>query len=135
MCDKSRKKCKVKSLSRVRFFSTPMDSSLPGSFVHGIFQARILEWVAISFSILIALKVSPLLRPLPNLSRSMQAGAFLSFQVHFLCLFLLLSSLLVYCTSFSSLNTYHTLFLILAFPQAVLYAGLLFLPLFSKNVE
>ena len=28
----------------------PMDSSLPGSSVHGIFQARILEWVAISFS-------------------------------------------------------------------------------------
>ena len=28
----------------------PMDSSLPGSFVHGIFLARILEWVAISFS-------------------------------------------------------------------------------------
>ena len=28
----------------------PMDSSLPGSFVHGILQARILEWVAISFS-------------------------------------------------------------------------------------
>ena len=27
-----------------------MDSSLPGSVVHGIFQARILEWVAISFS-------------------------------------------------------------------------------------
>ena len=27
-----------------------MDCSLPGSFVHGIFQARILEWVAISFS-------------------------------------------------------------------------------------
>ena len=27
-----------------------MDSSLPGSSVHGIFQARILEWVAISFS-------------------------------------------------------------------------------------
>ena len=30
--------------------SDPMDCSLPGSFVHGIFQARILEWVAISFS-------------------------------------------------------------------------------------
>ena len=29
----------------------PMDCSLPGSSVHGIFQARILEWVAISFSI------------------------------------------------------------------------------------
>ena len=28
----------------------PMDSSLPGSSVHGIFQARILEWAAISFS-------------------------------------------------------------------------------------
>ena len=26
----------------------PMDCSLPGSFVHGILQARILEWVAIS---------------------------------------------------------------------------------------
>ena len=28
----------------------PMDCSLPGSFVHGVFQARILQWVAISFS-------------------------------------------------------------------------------------
>ena len=27
-----------------------MDCSLPGSSVHGIFQARILEWVAISFA-------------------------------------------------------------------------------------
>ena len=27
----------------------PMDSSLPGSSVHGILQARILEWVAIPF--------------------------------------------------------------------------------------
>ena len=26
-----------------------MDCSLPGSSVHGIFQARILDWVAISF--------------------------------------------------------------------------------------
>ena len=29
----------------------PMDHSLPGSSVHGILQARILEWVAISFYI------------------------------------------------------------------------------------
>ena len=29
----------------------PMDYSLPGSSVHGIFQARVLEWIAISFSI------------------------------------------------------------------------------------
>ena len=28
----------------------PLDCSLPGSSLHGIFQARILEWVAISFS-------------------------------------------------------------------------------------
>ena len=29
-----------------------MDCSLPGSSVHGIFQARVLEWVAIAFSVL-----------------------------------------------------------------------------------
>ena len=29
--------------------SDPMDCSLPGSSVHGIFQARVLEWVAIAF--------------------------------------------------------------------------------------
>ena len=28
----------------------PMDCSPPGSFTHGIFQARVLEWVAIAFS-------------------------------------------------------------------------------------
>ena len=28
----------------------PMDCSLPGSSAHGIFQSRVLEWVAISFS-------------------------------------------------------------------------------------
>ena len=26
----------------------PMDCSLPGSSIHGIFQARVLEWVAIA---------------------------------------------------------------------------------------
>ena len=30
--------------------SNPMDCSLPGSSVHGIFQARVLEWGAIAFS-------------------------------------------------------------------------------------
>ena len=30
--------------------SDRMDHSLPGSSVHGIFQARVLEWVAIAFS-------------------------------------------------------------------------------------
>ena len=39
------RKVEVKSLSRVRLFA-----SLQGSSVHGIFQARVLEWVAMSFS-------------------------------------------------------------------------------------
>ena len=30
--------------------SGPMDCSPPGSSVHGIFQARVLEWGAIAFS-------------------------------------------------------------------------------------
>ena len=59
---------KVKLLSRIRLFATPwtvayqevaqsyptlydpMDCSLPGFSIHGIFQARILEWITISFS-------------------------------------------------------------------------------------
>ena len=32
--------------------SDPRDCSLPGSSVHGIFQARVLEWVAIAFSMI-----------------------------------------------------------------------------------
>ena len=32
--------------------SDPMDCSLPGSSVHGIFQARVLDWGAIAFSIM-----------------------------------------------------------------------------------
>ena len=40
----------AQSLSQVRLFCDPMDYSLPGSSVHGILQARILEWVAISLS-------------------------------------------------------------------------------------
>ena len=32
--------------------SDPMDCSLPGSSIHGIFQARVLEWIAIAFSAL-----------------------------------------------------------------------------------
>ena len=31
--------------------SDPVDCSLPGSSIHGIFQARVLEWGAIAFSI------------------------------------------------------------------------------------
>ena len=38
------------SRSVVSSSATPMDCSLPGSSVHGISQARILEWVAIYIS-------------------------------------------------------------------------------------
>ena len=38
------------SLSHVQLLEIPTDCSLSGSSVHGIFQARILEWVAISYS-------------------------------------------------------------------------------------
>ena len=45
---------KVKSESEVTQWyptlSDPMDCSLPGFSVHAIFQARVLEWVAIDFS-------------------------------------------------------------------------------------
>ena len=45
---------KVKSESEVAqlylTLSDPMDCSPPGSSVHGIFQARVLEWGAIAFS-------------------------------------------------------------------------------------
>ena len=42
-------KVKVKSFSRCWLFS-PMNCSLPGSSVHGILQARVLEWGAIAFT-------------------------------------------------------------------------------------
>ena len=45
---------KVKSESEVAqscpILSDPMDCSPPGSSIHGIFQARVLEWGAIAFS-------------------------------------------------------------------------------------
>ena len=45
---------KVKNASEVAqpcpTLSNPMDCSLPGYSIHGIFQARVLEWGAIAFS-------------------------------------------------------------------------------------
>ena len=50
---------KVKSENEVAqscpTLSEPLDCSLPGSSIHGIFQARVLEWVAIAFSILLGM--------------------------------------------------------------------------------
>ena len=51
---------KVKSESEVAqsypTLRNPMDCSLPGSSVHGIFQARVLEWGAIAFSTIFILE-------------------------------------------------------------------------------
>ena len=45
---------KVKSESEVTqsclTLRNPMDCSLPGSYIYGIFQAKVLEWDAIAFS-------------------------------------------------------------------------------------
>ena len=41
----------AKSLQSCPTLSDPVDCSLPGSSVHGIFQARVPEWVAIAFSL------------------------------------------------------------------------------------
>ena len=45
---------KVKSESEVAqscpTLSNPMDCSLPGASIHGIFQARVLDWIASAFS-------------------------------------------------------------------------------------
>ena len=47
-CMKEKSKSEVAQLCLT--LHDPMDCSLSGSSVHGIFQARVLEWVAISFS-------------------------------------------------------------------------------------
>jgi len=53
---------KVKSESEVAqsclTLSDPMECSLPGSSIHGIFQARVLERVAIAFSKLVPIEES-----------------------------------------------------------------------------
>ena len=44
----------------------PRDCSLPGSYVHGILQASVLEWVAISFSRFLFLEPAYLLVEFPD---------------------------------------------------------------------
>ena len=57
----------AKSLQLCSTLSDPMDNSPPGSSVHGILQARVLEWVAIVFSIFtIYLLIITSLRCLPR---------------------------------------------------------------------
>ena len=42
-------KCESEVSQSCPTLSDPMDCSLPGSSIHGIFQARVLEWGAIYF--------------------------------------------------------------------------------------
>ena len=52
--------------------SNPMDCSLPGSSIHGIFQARVLDWGAIAFS---ARLITAILRAaVPPSSRAQSQG-------------------------------------------------------------
>ena len=46
----SKKRKKVKLLSHVRLFATAWTVAYQASPIHGVFQARVLEWVSISFS-------------------------------------------------------------------------------------
>ena len=43
-------KCESEVVQSCLTLCDPMDCSLPGSSVHGLFQARVLEWISISFS-------------------------------------------------------------------------------------
>ena len=56
--------------------SDPMDCSLPGSSIHGIFQARVLEWgAATAFSVLLATQ-----HQIPF--KYLHAGSFHSYCAH-----------------------------------------------------
>ena len=60
---------KVKVAQLCLILCNPMDCSLPGSSVHGILQARILEWVAIPFSRGASQPRSPALQVYSSLSQ------------------------------------------------------------------
>ena len=64
---------KVKVTQSCPTLCDPMDCSPSGSSVHGIFQARILEWLAISFS-----------RDIPNPEMEPKAPVYPALQVDFL---------------------------------------------------
>ena len=73
---------KVKSESEVAQYATlrdPMDCSLPGSSVHGIFQARVLEWGAIAF--LSVLKYTGKFSMTFALAQSQTAGSLLKYYI------------------------------------------------------
>ena len=60
-------KVKIEVAQSCLTLSDPMDCSPPGSSVHGIFQTRVLEWVAIAFSRKTAAAAAKLLQSLLTL--------------------------------------------------------------------
>ena len=80
---------KVKSESEVGqscpTLSDPMDCSAPGSSVHGIFQARVLEWGATAFSVSCARIIQMLTEGISMFSVSNYL--FLKFQILLPCPF------------------------------------------------
>ena len=75
---------RVKSESEVAqscpTLSDPMDCSLPGSSVHGIFQARVLEWVAIDFSKLLLETSKITCFPLGNFNLDLHDSIYIEFN-------------------------------------------------------
>ena len=72
-------KGKGKSLSRIWLFVTPVNCSPPGFSIHGVFQARILEWVAISFSRQLKFNIlKTRLIPLPLLCQSFSMSSLIT---------------------------------------------------------
>jgi len=77
-------------------FCYPMDHSPPGSSVHGIFQARILEWVAMPSS-----------RDLPDLGRESTSPVFQANVSHreapYMCMYI--CEKVCVCTHITEINT------------------------------
>ena len=63
----------------------PMDCSLPGSSVHGIFQARVLEWGATAFSHYLLRSQFVILPPKPSLGHFALLVSFFPFKSTILC--------------------------------------------------
>ena len=85
---------KVKSESEVtqsyKTLSDPMDCSPPGSSVHEIFQARVLEWGAIAFSVNSLNSLSCMQKLSSHISDRLYFSPFISLLFFFKCLILIL---------------------------------------------
>ena len=86
---------KVKSESEVAqscpTLSDPMDCNPSGSSVHGIFQARVLEWGAIAFSVHIVASSYHIRTALKYIKLKHQENDWMIFSSHRVCYFSLLN--------------------------------------------